>query len=301
MEVKLNHFENCQSLKSWRSTQDDSKGLLLVDISKEDSRIIVTSKWKEVKGQVAAKLTVKDGQVYKNVGIFQLFITEANYEITIKAIKLYLKNNPEVSDVSDFKRMYDKISRLFTLSPGSLELLAQGVYGELKCIDFLLPHVNMHTLIHGWQSSESTTLIDFSFDNVFVEVKTTSKENISFLNFDQLSPPFEYDEYFTLIVHLVKGSRKESISGLVESIKSQLSPDLIIEFEKKLGIVSHYSITSILEYSYELEALNSFCMQPFKDLVLHPSIVLEGISLNFNHLCLIESNQFVSTLNSFVQ
>ena len=280
MEIKLSHFEKCQSLKSWRSNHDDSKGLLLVDISKEDSRLIVTSKWKEVKGQVAAKLTVKDGQIYKNVGIFQLFITEANYEITIKAIKLYLKNNPEVRDVSDFKRMYDKISRLFTLSPKSLELLAQGVYGELKCFAFLLPNFNVHALINGWQSSESTTLIDFRFDDIYIEVKTTSKENIRFLNLDQLNPPFEYEDYFTLIVNLVPGSRKESIGELVEYIKGQLGPDLIVEFEKKLGLVSHYSISSILEYGFESEALNSFSMRPFKDLILHPSVVLEGITLN---------------------
>lgn len=301
MEVKLSHFENCQSLKSWRSTHDDSKGLLLVGISKEDSRLIITSKWQEVQGKVAAKLTVKDGQIYKNVGIFQLFVTEANYELTIKAIKLYLKNNTEVRDVADFKRMYDKISRLFTLSTKSLELLAQGVYGELKCIELLLPIVNEHTLINGWQSSESTTLIDFRFDDIYVEVKTTSKENIRFLNLDQLNPPFEYEDYFTLIVNLVRGSGKESIGELVESIKSQLGPDLIVEFEKKLGIVSHYSISSILEYGFESEALNSFSMRPFKDLILHPSMVLEGITLNTDHLNLIESNQFVSTLKSLVQ
>ena len=157
--------------------------------------------------ELVVKVSSSVGEEYTNVAFFQLLKSKVDYSLIKLSVKSYLNLKSLVEDISSFEKMHSTLSSLFQLTDSNQRIKAQGLFGELKFIDSVLP-IHLEEILLGWQSDTAKTTIDFNInERLKVEVKTVGlQKKVRYNGISQIVPPSFSGNYYHYL-RLVRGLR----------------------------------------------------------------------------------------------
>ena len=281
MQIRVHHFVESKSLKAWRSISGEKYGFLLINLTKQDLRDVKQRSWNELVVKVSSSVVLENGEEYTNVAFFQLLKSKVDYSLIKLSVKSYLNLKSLVEDISSFEKMHSTLSSLFQLTDSNQRIKAQGLFGELKFIDSVLP-IHLEEILLGWQSDTAKTTIDFNInERLKVEVKTVGlQKKVRYNGISQIVPPSFSGNYYTALFEVSEGS--ETIQHLYDSIKQKLSGHLLDIFERRIAICSDYGYQSYLKFGFKCHSIDCFSMSEYKEIFLPSSIVFQEVAIDVN-------------------
>lgn len=304
MRIEVRNLASSENLKMFNSEDRESRGFLLINCSKSDYRLLKLSEWKEADVKVLDSVVLKNGRRYENAVLFQLKISFERFNFVRKCVDAYLEGQNRVEDLTSFKTMYDDISKSFLLTQKELALSAQGVYGELKFIEYSLS-IPANNLLNAWQNDKSRTLIDFNFsEDLKVEVKTYGLDGeIQFSSMSQLAPLNFPENYFTVFVEVRNSEESgESLKELYDKIRGKLNPSYHELFERRLNVCSDGSFKVLSNFIFETLSVRSTSMRKYSEMGIHPSIRINKPKLDIKMIDVYDLDYVLCVIgNSFDQ
>ena len=156
----------------------------------------------------------------------------------------------EAADSQSFVDFFFALESLFKPDTAQSRRNAIGLFGELKFIELLWNDFGIDAS-DVWQLSGTTSKLDFVFDNVNVEVKTTVREDdLVLVSHQQL---FDNEKNHLYFVKLNADPAGQSLHELSETLKANgcmktLHAQIVLEREllqiEPRGLLRKYSVTS---------------------------------------------------------
>lgn len=190
-------------------------------------------------------------------------LSDENIVSFIKLCSIYANNIDEV----EFKEFFYSLVSLFQLSGKENYKKAEGLYGELKYMQWIEQKFGIDISMF-WHKKGPFSRFDFSAEHINLEVKTCChEEKTIFLKHSQV---FGTQHCYIAVVECEESEGGETIEQLVESITEHPTKFYNVSFrinlEKELYRVLSTDVTNIKFSLKDIKLFDSLKVNPFSEI-----------------------------------
>lgn len=192
---------------------------------------------------------------YYDLLSFKGDINDSYFDIFYSICSSYCKDNRKI----DFYDFFNSIIEIFKKNKAEIYKKLIGLIGELLLIKEMFEKHKIN-IADSWHLTGTNSKFDFSFKNSNLEVKTTSKSEVTFkLKHSQI---FNNQNNYVGVVSLIETGRGDSIDTLVEYFKTNSEFNANVKFQ--IALVNEYTkITSKndREKSFAIDSIKFFSVK----------------------------------------